>query len=76
MINSSGEKCKKFSKIAASGPNITTVTVETDKKISGEHLKTFQNIESLQECINICHMTRNISSIDFSLWLNLFLYFY
>ena len=47
-----------------SGPNITTVSVETDKKITGEHLKTFKNIESLEECINICHMTRNISAID------------
>ena len=60
-VHFSGEKCKKLTKTARSGPNITTVTTEPNKAIEGDHLKTFKNIESLAECINICHMTRNTS---------------
>ena len=58
MIKFSGENCKKFAKIPKSGPNITSVTVETNVAILGDHLKTFKNIEKLEDCINICHMTR------------------
>ena len=38
--------------------------MQANMAIEGEHLKTFKNIETLEECINICHMTRNGSKID------------
>ena len=40
------------------GPNMTEVTMIENKSVVGEHLLTYQNIDSVQDCINICHMTR------------------
>ena len=54
----SGSQCRHRSLVVNSGPNITMVTMEDDMSVSGTHLITYKNIGSVQDCINICHMTK------------------
>ena len=65
LIKSSGKQCKHSSVVLNSGPNMTKVTMEENMMVEGDHLITYKNIDTLHDCINICHMTKQCVGYEY-----------